>query len=90
MEIVLKVMKFGESIFRCHVFSESLLSSVESALLALEEKKTKLQILLSKMIELGDDEESEDVLFVKRRLVESSEAYNDLLQLYLFLREDGV
>ena len=90
MEFIVKVMKSGESEFRCHVFSESLLSSIMSALLALEYRKSKLQILLSKMIAFGEDEESEDVLFVSRRLDESLEAYNDLSRFYLFLSKDGV
>lgn len=88
MEIIVKVGISDKAGFCSQDFSESLLSSILSALLELEDKKTKLQNLLPKMIALGED--VEEVSFITRRLGEACNAYSDLSQLYYFLsHKDG-
>ena len=93
MEIIVKVGKSDEPEFWSQDFSESLLSSVECALLALKQKKTDLQKSLFRLMDskgswicAGNEQGyAEQLSFFTRRLGEVSDAYSDFSQLHLFL-----
>lgn len=93
MEIIVKVGKSDGPEFWSHDFSESLLSSVEAALLALKQKKTDLQKSLSSLMDskgsfiCSGNEQGyvEQLSFLTRLLGVVSDAYSDLSQLYLLL-----
>lgn len=93
MEIIVKVGKSDEPEFWSQDFSESLLSSVEAALLALKQKKTDLQKSLFRLMDskgsfiCSGNEHGyvEQLSFFTRLLGEVSDAYSDLSQLYLLL-----
>mgnify|MGYP004538815031 CR=1 FL=1 len=98
MEIIVKVDKAVGVELCKQDFSESLLSSVECALLVLKQKKNDLQKFLFRLMDskgswicAGNEQGyAEQLSFFTRRLGEVSDAYSDLSQLYLFLSKDGV
>lgn len=93
MEIIVKVGKSDEPEFWSQDFSESLLSSVKAALLALKQKKTDLQKSLFRLMDLkgsficsGNEQGYvEQLSFFTRLSGEVSDAYSDLSQLYLLI-----
>lgn len=93
MEIIVRVEKNVGCELCKQDFPESLVSSIECALVALKQKKNDLQKSLFRLMdskgswicagnELGY---AEQLSFFTRRLGEVSDAYSDLSQLYLHL-----
>lgn len=93
MEIIVRVEKNTGCELCKQDFSESLLSSIEDALLALKQKKTDLQKSLFRVMDskgsfiCSGNEHGyvEQLSFFTQRLGEVSDAYSDLSQLYLHL-----
>lgn len=93
MKIIVRVKKNTGCELCGQDFSESLLSSVEDALLALKQKKTDLQKSLFRLMDskgsfiCSGNEHGyvEQLSFFTQRLGEISDAYSDLSQLYLHL-----
>lgn len=93
MKIIVRVKKNTGCELCEQDFSESLLSSVEDALLALKQKKTDLQKSLFRLMDskgsfiCSGNEHGyvEQLSFFTQRLGEISDAYSDLSQLYLHL-----
>ena len=93
MEIIVRVEKTVGCELCKQDFPESLLYSVECALVALSQKKTDLQKSLFRLMDskgswicTGNEQGYVNQLsYFNRRLGEVSDAYSDLSQLYLFL-----
>lgn len=93
MEIIVKGDKVVGVELCKQSFSDSLLYSIECALVALKQKKTDLQKSLFRLMDskgswicVGNEQGYvEQLSFFTRRLGEVSDAYSDLSQLYLFL-----
>lgn len=93
MEIIVRVEKTAGCELYKQDFPESLVYSIECALVALKQKKTDLQKSLFRLIDsknswicTGNEQGyAEQLSSFTRRLGEVSDAYSDLSQLYLHL-----
>ena len=93
MEIIVRVEKNTGCELCKQDFSESLVSSIECALVALKQKKTDLQKSLFRLMDskgswicAGNEQGyAEQLSFFTRRLGDVSDAYSDLSQFYLHL-----